>query len=133
MCSRYDDIEPAYERQITKISEQVRVESKSADVQFVVLEKADGANFAFVTNGYEVQYWSREVQLDKDANFIRKNAPAHEFYAFAVCVNHAYLDVNISVQLWKQSGFPCLSEPLQSGTFAECIAYAESAVDTCAT
>ena len=99
MCSRYDDIEPAYERQITKISEQVRVESKSADVQFVVLEKADGANFAFVTNGYEVQYWSREVQLDKDANFIRKNAPAHEFYVFAVRVNHAYLDVNISVQL----------------------------------
>ena len=55
------------------------------------------------------------------------------FYAFDVCADRAYVDFNIAVQLLKQSGFPCISEPLHCGSFAECLAYAEGAVDTAAT
>ena len=74
MWCRYPDIDQASEHHINKINTTVR--SEGSDAEFVVLEKVDGNNFAFETDGRVVTYFSRERQLDKDANFVRKTHPA---------------------------------------------------------
>ena len=58
MWCRYPDIDQASEHHINKINTTVR--SEGSDAEFVVLEKVDGSNFAFVTDGNTVTYFPRK-------------------------------------------------------------------------
>ena len=61
---RYADIEAADDAQVNKISREANGE------EFVTVGKVDGGNLSFVTDRKQVRYFSREKEIEKDANFV---------------------------------------------------------------
>ena len=51
---------------------KVRTAIQGKSVEFVALEKVHGSNFSFETDGNEIRYFSRTVELRKRDTFVRK-------------------------------------------------------------
>ncbi len=49
-----------------------------------------------------------------------KGTPDHNFCAFDVGVNGAFLDIDVFLDLLKCAGFPLVTEPILRGSFADC-------------
>ncbi|CAE8609850.1 unnamed protein product, partial [Polarella glacialis] len=74
-----------------KAADDAQVNSISREAsgeEFVTVGEVDGGNFPFVTDRKQFGYFSREKEIEKDANFVRKTAPGttiEKVLCFAVC------------------------------------------------
>ena len=70
-------------------SQKIKGEINGQHMEFEALEKVDGSNFSFSTDGSTIDYFRRNDRLDKDANVIRRTPASSAMQPFEEMVIRA--------------------------------------------
>ena len=67
-----------------------KVRRNSEGLEYIALEKVDGSNFAFETDGKAIEYFSRTRHIEKHENFVGKTKPIEAMRQYHVFVSELF-------------------------------------------
>ena len=81
---------------IDDMADLEKIQRSSGELEYIALEKVDGCNIAFETDGIAIEYFSRKQRLEKHSKFVGRTTPVeamsryHDFVLnlSRLCVAH---------------------------------------------